>query len=373
MREFKLKLTPTKEQENMFWRYVGASRYTYNWGIALLNEKNRKGIKLASISSKEFTDHKNECVWLKEIADKTLRQALRDLDNAYKLFFQGKRGHPKFKTKKKSKPIFYTRNDQVKFEGKKVRFEKLGWVKYSDNRNIPRAKYSNTRIVFDGKYWYLTFGVIDTQENTKPALNDISLGIDIGITTLATCSDGSKYKNISKSIKARKIEKRISQKFRRFSKKKNGSNNKDKLRKKIKLLYRKLTNMKDYHMHEVANSIVNKLPKRIVMETLNIEGMLKNRFLAKHIQKSCWRILMSRIEYKAKELGIEVIYADRFFPSSQICSSCGSNTGKKKLRIRKWTCPICNTHHDRDINASKNLAMYPEKYIGYKYRTADGI
>lgn len=360
MREFKIKLTPTKRQEEIFWRYVGASRYTYNWGISLLNEKHKNGIKLASISSEEFTKHKNECIWLKEIADKTLRQSLRDLDNAYKLFFQGKRKHPKFKTKKKSKPIFYTRNDQVKFESDKVRFEKIGWVKYSDNREIPKAKYSNTRISFDGKYWYLTFGTVDTQDSYKYHLNDLSLGIDIGITTLATCSDGDKYENVSKSEKIKKLEKRISRKFKRFSKKENGSKNKEKLRKKIKLLYRKITNIKDYYMHNISNDIVMKLPKRIVMESLNINGMLKNKFLAKHIQKSCWRMFMTRIEYKAKKLGIQVVYADRFFPSSQICSNCGKNTGKKKLKIRKWICQYCGTHHDRDINASKNLAMYKE-------------
>jgi len=271
---------------------------------------------------------------------------------------------PTFKSKRKSKKSFYNDNVSLKVkDGKQVLIEKVGWI--STNEQIPiGVKYTNPRITHDNKYWYLSVGI--EQETSQEEMTDVSLGIDIGVKALAVCSNGTVYKNINKNNAVKKTVKRFSRLQRQVSRKyemnKEGNrfvktSNVIKIEKKIQLLHRRLSNIRKNHLHQSTNDIVKTKPYRIVMETLNIKGMMKNRHLSKAIAKQCLYEFKRQIQYKCEKYGIEFVEADKWYPSSKMCSSCGSIKKDLKLSDRIYEC-VCGHKMDRDLNASINLAHY---------------
>jgi putative transposase len=353
----KIRLKPTKEQEILFWKHIGASRYIYNWCLAKRIEKYNVGEHLTNISSAEITYLKKENNWLYEIDSSTIIHAMRDLERAYENFFKYNRGFPKFKSKKKSRDSFYTRNDRLTFnnDNKRVKLSVIGKVKYNYKKHIPNTKYNNTRIYFDGKYWYLTFAI--EIENQNFELTKETVGIDVGIKELAVCSNKMIFKNINKTSIIKKLKKKLKRKQRRFSKKSKNSKNKEKLRIQIKLIYRKINNIRDNHLHTTSSKIIKTLPSKIVVEDLNISGMMKNRHLSKAISEQKLFEFIRQIQYKSKIYGIEVVKADRFFPSSRLCCNCGKIKKDLKLSDRIYNCE-CGNIIDRDFQASINLANY---------------
>lgn len=367
----KVRIYPTKEQEQKLWQSVGTARFIYNYTLAKQEENYKNGGKFISDGTirKELTQlKKSELTWLNEVSNNVAKQAVKDACNAYKRFFKGLAKKPKFKSRKKSKPSFYNDPIKLKVKEKKVLIEKVGWIK--TNEQIPSdVKYNNPRITYDNKYWYISVGVKVNKNQEK--LTDISLGIDLGLKDLAICSDGKVFKNINKTKKVKKLEKRLKQKQRQISRKyelnkivKGGScqfiktKNIEKLENTTKLIHRKLANIRNNYLHRVTTSIVKTKPYRIVIEDLNVSGMMKNKHLSDSVGKQCFHKFRQYITYKAELNGIELVIADRFYPSSKTCSECGSIKKDLKLKDRIYKCPHCGTVIDRDYNASLNLSMY---------------
>ena len=236
---------------------------------------------------------------------------------------------------------------------------------------IPEGKYSNPRVKFDGKYWILSFA-IDVEYEVKEELTDMSIGIDIGVKDLAICSNGEVFKNINKThevkrleFKLRRMQRQVSRKYE-MNKKQDKfvkTNNIRKLEKKIKQVHSRLANIRLNHIHQATNSIVKTKPYRVVMEDLNVSGMMKNKHLSKAIQQQCLFEFARQMKYKCKKYGIEYIEADRWYPSSKTCSCCGNIKKDLKLKDRVYKCDNCGMVLDRDWNASINLAMYDENWV----------
>ena len=361
----KVRLKPTKAQELKMWKSVGTARWIYNWTLARQQENYKQGYKFISDNElrKEITEMKQleEFKWLFDVSNNVAKQAVKDACNAYKNYFQGKAEFPRFKSRKRSRLSFYNDTEKLKVKAnKRVLIEKVGWMQTSEQ--IPVGlKYCNPRVSFDGKYWYLSVGI--EQAFKKEKLTDEVIGIDLGITTLAVCSNGNKVKNINKTIVVRKIEKCLRRLQRSVSRKyemnKEGdryakTSNCIKIEKQIQRLHRRLANIRTNHIHQATNAIVKTKPCKVVMEDLNVKGMMKNRHLSKAIQQQKFKEFSRQMKYKCEKYGIEFMEVDRFFPSSKKCSSCDEIKKDLKLKDRVYTCK-CGFKMDRDLNAALNL------------------
>lgn len=369
IRAKRIRLYPTEEQEQKMWQSVGTARFIYNWTLDKQQENYKQGGKFISDSAlrKQITQlKKNELSWLNEVSNNVAKQAVKDGCDAYKRFFKGLAERPRFKSRKKAKPSFYNDTSKLKVDSKAILLEKIGWVKIKPNQ-IPTSpcKYTNPRVSYDGKYWYLSVGI--DQEQPQVELTEETIGIDVGVKDLAICSNGMVFKNINKTRAVKKLEKRLRRLQRKVSNKyqqnKNGkeyakTSNIIKLEKQIKLLYRRLANIRANHLHQATNKIVKAKPSKIVMETLNIKGMMKNRHLSKAIAQQCLYEFKKQLQYKCEWYGIEFVEADKWYASSKTCSGCGNKKQKLSLSERVYKCECCGLVIDRDYNASVNLSRY---------------
>ena len=363
----KVRLYPSETQEQKLWQSVGTARFIYNWTLAKQEENYKNGGKFISdgVLRKEITQlKKNGLSWLNEVSNNIAKQAVKDACDAYKRFFKGLSDKPRFKTKKRSKKSFY--NDNVKLnvkDNKLVNIEKIGWIKTNEQLPIG-VKYSNPRISYDNKYWYISVGI--EQEENQEELTDISLGIDLGLKDLAICSDGTVYKNINKTYMVRKIEKRLKrlqkQVSRKYEKNKKGkeyvkTKNIIKLEKQIQQVHRRLANIRNNYLHQTTTNIVKTKPYRVVIEDLAVSDMMKNKHLSDAIRKQGFSEFRRQLEYKYNFRGIKFVVVDRFYPSSKSCSQCGKIKKDLKLKDRVYKCS-CGLNIDRDLNASINLSKY---------------
>lgn len=361
----KIRCLPTDEQLIMFKKSTGTDRFIYN----LMLSENKKSydeylqsnIKSKSpfISGYDFGKHitklkkSPEYSWLSEVGGKVAKQACLDCDNAFKKFFKKLSGFPKFK-KKGNRDSFYVNYETFKRTVNGFKGERLGNVRTTER--LPKAdKYYNPRIIYDGKYWYITFG-IDVPEKINENDTGKTLGIDLGIKSFATVSDGTVIPNINKSRKPKSVYRKIKHFQRKLTRCKKGSNNRIKVIKKLQLLYRRLRNIRNNHIHQATTMLVKTKPAKIVIECLNVLGMLKNRKLSRAISEAGFYEFARQLEYKCKLYGIDFIKADRFFPSSKLCSKCGCRKDKLKLSERTYHCEHCGNIMDRDLNASINLS-----------------
>ena len=364
----KVRLKPTSEQEQQLWKSVGTARFIYNWTLARQEENHKNNGKFIQDGElrKQLTQlKKQDLSWLNDVSNNVAKQAVKDACDAYKRFFKGLADKPKFKSRKKSKHSFYNDNLKLKVKKNSVLIEKVGWIKTIEQLPMD-CKYSNPRISFDGKYWYLSVGVKQVKQVIE--LTNETIGIDIGIKELAVCSNGVRVKNINKKAKVKKIEKRLRRLQRSVSRKyeqnKEGNrfvktSNIIKQEKEIRLLHRKLTNIRMNHLHQATSKIVKTKPSTIVMETLNIKGMMKNKHLSKAIAQQKLYEFKRQIQYKCGKYGIQFIEADKWFPSSKLCSDCGCVKKHLSLSERIYRCEECGLEIDRDLNASINLSHYP--------------
>lgn len=382
----KIRLKPTKEQEILFWKSCGVARWSYNYFLAesenhyaeyLKGNKDKKTIKEGEV--RRYINNvlkKTTHTWLKEVGSNVMKQAVKDADLARKRWFQGLSEKPRFKSKHKSKNSFYVNYETLKRVQNGFHGEKIGFVKTC--QPLPKLKngekYSNPRISYDGKNWFLSVGyneVFDTVE-----LTNVSLGVDVGIKELAVCSDGEFKKNINKSKQVRRLEKKMKREQRKLSRKMEANiksytknrkpiyktplkemKNIQKQNQVIRNLHKKLNDIRSNHLHQTSSDIVKTKPYRIVMETLNIKGMMKNRHLSKAIAQQGLYEFKRQIQYKCKKYGIEFVEADKWFPSSKTCSCCGQIKSDLKLKDRVFVCQ-CGFTMDRDLNAAINLANY---------------
>ena len=381
----KVQLRPNNKQLTKLFQYAGCGRFAYNWAIAREQENYKLGNKFLSDNElrKEFTKMKklNEYKWLNNISNNVAKQAIKDACYSYKRFFKGQSNYPKFKSKRRSRVAFYQDNVAIKFTDTHVKVEgfslsrkrnkqKLNWIKLCEKGRIPtNCKYMNPRFTFDGLYWYVSVS-IEVDDISSVTTND-GIGIDLGIKDLAICSDGNKYPNINKTQRVKKLEKRkrrlqrsIS---RRYESNKKGSSycktrNIIKGEHKLLKVIKRLTNIRHNHLHQITSEIIKRKPSFICIEDLNVSGMMKNRHLSKSIQQQGLYEFRRQIEYKAKWNNIPVILADRFFPSSKLCSCCGMINKDLKLSDRIYRCD-CGNIIDRDYQASLNLKQYGENVL----------
>ena len=323
-----------------------------------------------------------EYTWLNDVSNNVAKQAIKDACNAYKRFFKGLAKFPKFKSKKKSTPSFYQDNVRIQFSethvkvekftaSKKKNKQKLNWIRLAEQGRVPiGCKYSNPRIKFDGLNWWITVG-IEYPDPVAIVSENEGVGIDLGIKDLAICSDGNKYKNINKSNSIKNLEKkkrRLQRSISRsYEKNKKGkeyckTNNVIKKEKLLLKLYHRLTNIRQNYLHQTTSEIIKREPSFICIEDLNVSGMMKNRHLAKAVQEQCFYEFRRQIEYKSEWNHIPVIIADRFFPSSKLCSCCGMIKKDLKLSDRIYKCE-CGNVIDRDYQAALNLKRYGENVL----------
>lgn len=369
IKTYKIQLKPNNKQQTKLFECAGVARWAYNWTLARQEENYKNGGKFIPDGElrKEITQLKKteQYNWLNDVSAQIPKQAVKDACLAYQRFFKGLSNKPKFKSKKHSKPSFYQREDKLKYKNGKVVLERIGWVKVAEP--LPEGKYLNPRVKFDGLNWWLTVGIeFEPVQNGTSHLEPI--GIDLGVKDLAVVSTGEKFKNINKSKKIKKLEKKLKRLQRKVSRKyekgKEGNRyrktkNIIKLERLIYKTYQRLKNIRMNYIHQITTKLVKTKPEYVVMEDLNVSGMIKNHKLAKAVQEQTLKEFRRQMEYKCEWNGIRLIIADRFYPSSKMCSECGYILKKLSLSTRKWACPVCGTLHDRDLNASINLMKYP--------------
>lgn len=369
----KVRLFPTLEQEQQLWKSTGTKRWVYNWTLAKQQENYKNGNKFIKDNDlrKELTQLKKlpEYQWLNEVSNNVAKQAVKDACNAYMRFFKKQSNFPKFKSKKCETPSFYNDNVKLKVKKNSVLLEKIGWVKIKENIQTD-CKYSRPTISFDGKYWYLSVGI--ERQNDNIDLTDEIIGIDVGVKDLAICSNGMVFKNINKTNKIKKLEKKLRRLQRKVSNKyelnktkmKGGenryhkTNNIKKLEKQIRLVYRKLSGIRKNHLHQATNQIVKTKPSKVVMETLNISGIMKNKHLSKAVAQQNLYEFKRQMKYKCEFNNIEFVEANRWYPSSKTCSECGHIKKQLSLSERTYICEECGCIIDRDFNAAVNLSRY---------------
>lgn len=373
IKSVKIKLHPTKEQEKKLWQSAGTSRWAYNWTLGKQKDNYESGGKFISDGDmrKKLTQLKKteQFSWLNDVSAQIPKQAVKDACLAYQRFFKKQAKFPKFKSKKHSTPGFYQREDKLKFKDSKVVLEKIGWVKTAEP--LPEGKYSNPRIKHDGLSWYLSVGIdVEISSNSGPVTEPI--GIDVGVKVLATISTGEVIKNINKTKEIRRLNKKLKRLQRQASrqyeklKKKGGENRYEKtsnllkLEKEIRIIHKRLNNIRTNHLHQSTSKLVKSNPEYIVIEDLNVSGMIKNKHLARAISEQKLYEFKRQLEYKSEWYGVRLIIADRWYPSSKTCSQCGQIKKDLKLSDRTYHCH-CGLHIDRDLNASINLREYGRK------------
>lgn len=386
IKTIRVMLLPNNKQKSKLFFYANTSRYVYNWAIEKeqLNYKHNGKFISDYDLRKEFTQlkKKENYIWLNNVSNDVMKQAIKDACDAYKKFFKHQTGFPKFKSRKFSIPSFYQDNVKIRFTETHVKVEgfagsykknkqKLNWIKLAEHNRIPtNCKHHNPRIKFDGLNWYITVGV-DYEDCANEPKND-GIGIDLGVKDLAICSDGNIYKNINKSKKIRNLEKKkrrlqrsVSRKIKKSKRKESyrEPSNLRKAKKKFLKVNRKLTNIRHNYLHQITSSIMKREPSFICIEDLNVSGMMKNRHLSKAVQQQCFYEFRRQIEYKAKWNNIKVVIADRFYPSSKTCYCCGNVKKDLKLSDRIYKCERCGNVIDRDYQASLNLKRYGENFV----------
>ena len=372
IKSIKVQLKPNNKQNSLLFQSAGTARWAYNWALDRQQKNYEAGNKFISDNDlrKELTQLKktNELKWLNKYSNNITKQAIKDACEAYKKFFKKIAEKPKFKSKRKSKPAFYHDNIKIKFTQTHVQIEKLGKIKLAEFGKIPvGSKYANPRITFDGLNWSVSVGIeMPDMTINKPVSEPI--GIDVGIKDLAVISTGKVYKNINKTKAVKKSNKRLNrlqkQASRQYDKKyknkiKGKGKNLLKLEKEINKTYKRLTNIRINHLHQATFALVKNKPEYIVIEDLNIKGMMKNRHLSKAVAQQSLYEFRRQLEYKCLWYGVSLIIADRWYPSSKTCSCCGNVKKDLNLSDRVYRCE-CGLVMDRDLNASINLREYPK-------------
>ena len=311
--------------------------------------------------SAELTQLKKELVWLKEVDSIALQSSLKNLADSYTRFFKKQNKAPRFKSKKNKVQSYTTKetNNNIAIVDSKIKMPKLGLVRFAKSREVHgRILNATVRRNPSGKYFVSILTELEVQPLEK---TESSIGIDLGITDFAILSDGRKIDNNKFTSKMEKKLKREQRKLSRraLNAKNKGINlldakNYQKQKRRVARLHERVMNQRDDFLNKLSTEII-KNHDIVCIEDLNTKGMIRNHKLAKSISDVSWSAFVTKLEYKAKWYGKTIVKISKWFPSSQICSYCGHQDGKKSLEIRDWSCPVCHEHHDRDINASKNI------------------
>ena len=373
LRRFKTEIKPSEEQKIKIHKTIGVARFVYNFYLSENQKSYERGDKFISAFSfskwlnNEFVPSNQDYLWIKEVYSKSTRQSIINAETAFKRFFKGQAKYPKFKKKNESNvKMYFVKNNKgdCLCERHKIKIPTLGWVRLKEKGYIPTSKdgyiiKSGTISYRAGRYYVSC--LVDIGEPRKERLNDFGIGIDLGLTNFAIVSNGKVYKNINKTSKVRKIEKKLKREQRKLSrkqenKKKGGATYKniDKQILKVQKLHKRLDDIRTDYINKTISELVKTKPTYITIEDLNVSGMMKNRHLAKAIASQKFYEFRTKLIARCEVYGIELRIADRYYPSSKTCHKCGSIKEELKLSDRTYICE-CGYREDRDLNASLNL------------------
>jgi putative transposase len=348
---FRYRAYPTPEQQTLLAKHFGAKRFVYNY---FLNE--RKSLYLKNKTTLNYYDNaksltalkQTECEWMKEINSQSLQAALRDLDVAYNKFFRKEARFPRFKSKRDKQSFRVPQF--VKYES--------GWLtipKFKQPVKVKEDRPLTGKILFatlsrkpSGKYFV---SITVETEHTSYVPTNKEVGVDLGIKDLAICSDGTKHPNIKTTYKH---QKKLTYEQRQLSKKIKGSNSRWRQRVKVARVHEKISNIRHNHLHQISSQIVRE-NQTICCESLAVVNMMKDSHRAKSIADASWGELLRQLQYKSEWNGRTFVQIDRFFPSSKTCNKCKFIKDDLTLDEREWTCPVCGSELDRDLNAAENI------------------
>ena len=374
LKSFKTEINPTEEQKVRIRKTIGTCRFIYNFYLAHNKELHENGEKFMSSSqfrvwlNNEYLPNNPECFWIKEAYSKSVTQAVNDGQTAFTRFFNHKSAFPKFKKKGKSDvKMYFVRNNpkDCSCERHRIKIPSLGWVRIKEKGYIPTTKdgyvIKSGHVSIKADRYYVSV-LIEIPDKTSASNSSEGIGIDLGLKDFAIVSNGKTYKNINKSARLRKLEKKLAREQRRLSRKyenlkKGGSTQKRNIQKqklKIQKLHQRIDNIRTDYINKIIAEIVKTKPSHITIEDLNVSGMMKNRHLSKAVASQKFYEFKTKLLAKCKENGIELRIVDRWFPSSKTCHCCKSIKKDLKLSDRLFRCD-CGYIEDRDFNAALNL------------------
>jgi putative transposase len=371
-RGYKTEIDPNNKQRTKLAKNAGAARFAYNWALNLkqLAFKDKTKIPNAIELHRELNElKKTELPWMYDVSKCSPQEALRNCDTAFNNFFRrckqkkgkqkkGKKGFPRFKSKKSGLGSFRL-TGTIKVASNYVQLPRLGKLRLKEHNYLPlNAKILSATVSERAGRWFVSLQVEEVLETKfKP---EVIIGVDLGIKTLATCSDGQTFPN-PKALKTN-LDK-LKRRSRQLSRKVKGSKNRKKAAKRLAKVHQQIANIRKDSLHKITTHLT-KTKSKIVIEDLNVSGMMKNRRLSRAISDIGLFEFRRQLEYKGKWYGCEIILADRFFPSSKSCSSCGWIKKDLTLADRTFVCDSCGLEIDRDLNASLNLESYTVSSTG---------
>ena len=369
LKAIKIRIYPSDEQKHFINRQLGCCRVVYNSCLAYRRDKYEKeGISITSSQSINYiVELKKEREWLKEVHSKVLQQSVRDMNKAYDNFFKLHTGYPKFKSKKDyEQKCRFPKDAFIGIRGNRIDLIKsLKDIHFKcsvrDERYLNKNQdkvHSLTLTKTKSDQYYLSV-LIDKQLEPKPQTTSV-IGIDLGIKDFVITSEGQVFENLH-------FKKSETNKFKKFqrqlSRKKEGSKNREKARIKLAKLNQKIRNKKLHYLHQVSNQLVSE-NQIICMEDLNVKGMMRNHNLAESISEMNFGEFKNLLTYKCLQYERQLVFINRFYPSSKTCHCCGYKNDSLQLSDREWVCPECGVIHDRDINAAKNILEEGKRIIG---------
>ena len=368
LRAYKYRIYPTDEQKVLFAKTFGCCRFVYNWALNLKIEAyklEKKSVAYKEVQDRMVNELKKENQWLTEVNSQALLNSIRNLDTAYKNFFRDTHavGFPRFKSRKNRQSFQCPQHCSVDFGKGTVSIPKAKDIPAVLHRRFKgTVKTVTVSMTPSGKYFASVLVDTAIQElPVSPIQGDTALGIDLGIKSLAVCSDGRTFdnpKNLQHSLD------RLALLQKRLSRKQKGSANRNKARIRVARLQEHIANCRKDNLHKITHVLTHDSQVRtLCMENLNVKGMQSNHHLAQAVGDASFGMFLTMLEYKCRWYGVNLVKIDRFAPSSKTCGQCGYVYKGLKLSERSWTCPECGTHHDRDFNAACNIKEFGLKAL----------